>query len=421
MPALRRKKRVPKLQFTNYRNLGWHVQYRDPKTGKPRRHRFGMLSREDADKEYYEWLAAHMRGETPSPKPRRTRHKLPDLLAAPKARPQVVSTEVVSGSLLHIVSGFLTFEESRISDDDDDRREGTITKKTYSARKQFAQEFLKSLNSRHGQGTVGRMQLADLSMEDVEAYNQVLVTAGYSSSQVRKRMQVVKAIIDRAGRPEHGRQLLPWNWDSRDVVHGKPAKRRKLPTLTQLKLVLKECDTQRMAMVWMATGCGFGQRDLAAVRVGQFDKLGYDLRRGKTGIERYGETPKMVWMTLQKHLKEAKRRDGELVFLTQRAMPLVHGDSDSVVLWWTRLRKELGKDGKGLGGFYTLRHLGATEFGSRPGCSIGAMKRWLGHSASSQVADVYMKPVSPESRPAIEWVRHALQTGKADLRSKATK
>jgi integrase len=416
MPALRRKKRVPKLQFTNYRNLGWHVQYRDTKTGKPRRHRFGLLSREDADKAYYEWLAAHMRGETPKATPRRTTHKLPDLLAAPKARLQVVSSEIVQGSLLHIVSGFLTFEESRISDDEDARREGTITKKTYGARKQFAQEFLKTLNSRHGPAAVAKIKLSDLSMEDVEAYNQVLVTAGYSSSQVRKRMQVVKAIIDRAGRPEHGRQLLSWNWDSRDVVHGKPAKRRKLPTLSQLKLILSKCDSQRTAMIWMAIGCGFGQRDLAAVRVGQFDKIGYDLRRGKTGIERYGETPKLVWLVLQKHSKEAKREDGELVFLTQRGMPLVHGDSDSVVLWWTRLRKELGKDGKGLGGFYTLRHLGATEYGSRPGSSIGAMRRWLGHSASSQMADTYMKPVSPENRDVVEWVRNCLSSGKADVR-----
>ena len=28
--------------------------------------------------------------------------------------------------------------------------------------------------------------------------------------------------------------------------------------------------------------------------MGQFDEIGYDLRRGKTGIERRGETPKMV-------------------------------------------------------------------------------------------------------------------------------
>jgi integrase len=97
-------------------------------------------------------------------------------------------------------------------------------------------------------------------------------------------------------------------------------------------------------------------------------------------------------------------------------MPLVHGHTDSVVLWWTKLRESLGEAGENLGGFYTLRHLGATEFGSRAGCSIGAMRRWLGHSASSQMADVYMKPVSPEDRAVVEWVRAAIQSGKADLR-----
>ncbi len=415
MQAKRRKKRVPKLRYMDARKIGWYVAYRDPETGTPRRHRFGMVSREKAETAYYEWLAAHMRGETPLPEPKHTRHKLPDRLAAPKEDPEVTLSEFVPGSILHIVSGFLTFEKSRVSDDGDVRREGTITSKTYGARKQFAREFLKTLNSRHGQREVARMKLADLSMEDVEAYNKVLVTAGYSSSQVRKRMQVVKAIIDRAGRPEHERQQLTWNWDSRDVVHGKPARQRKLPTLRQLKLILQKCDTQRTAMIWMAIGCGFGQRDLAAVRVGLFDKLGYDLRRGKTGIERYGETPKMVWTVLQKYLKEVKRPDGELLFLTMQGMPLVHGASDSVCLWWTRLRRELKKDGKGLGGFYTLRHLGATEYGSRQGCSIGAMRRWLGHSASSQMADVYMKPVSPENREVVEWVRGCLRTGKADL------
>ena len=43
------------------------------------------------------------------------------------------------------------------------------------------------------------MMLADLTMQDVEAFNRLLVTADYSSSQVSKRLRLVKAIIDRAG------------------------------------------------------------------------------------------------------------------------------------------------------------------------------------------------------------------------------
>ena len=343
----------PQLKYKALRNIGWHVSFRDPQTNMPRRHRFGMVSREEAEAAYHEWVAAHLRGETYSLKKARGRRKLDEQLAAPRPNKDGVPAEIVTGSLLHIASGFLTFEESRVNEDAGVRRRGMIMRKTYSSRQQFVREFLQLLNTRYGQGAVGHMTLVDLTMQDVEAYNQLLVTAGYSSSQVTKRLQVVKAIIDRAGRPEYGRQLLSWNWDSRDVAHGKPAEPRKLPTLKQLKLILGKCDTKKTAMVWMAIGCGFGQRDLAVVRAGQFDRISYDLRRGKTGIDRYGDTPKLVWKVLQEHLAEAKRTEGELVFLTRKGMPLVHGHCDSVVLWWTKLRRNLGDDGEGLGGFYT--------------------------------------------------------------------
>lgn len=361
MATQSRKKRVPRLKYSDCRGIGWHVSYRDPDAGTPRRHRFGMVTLAEAESAYHEWVAAHLRGDTPPAPKRHSRRKLDEHLAKPKANPAGVPAEVLPGSLLHIASGFFAFEEGRISDENGARRQGTITQKTCETRKQFAQEFLKFLNSRNGQGAVGRMKLADLTMQDVEGYNRLLVSAGYSSSQVTKRLQVVKAIIDRGGRPEYGQQLLAWNWDSRDVSHGKPGTPRRLPTLTQLKLVLKNCDAQRTAMVWMAIGCGFGQRDLAEVRVGQFDEIGYDLRRGKTGIERYGETPKMVWKTLQEYLAKVKRPEGGLLFLTRKGMPLVHGHTDSVVLWWTKLRAELGEAGEGLGGFYTLRHLGGAQ------------------------------------------------------------
>jgi len=159
-----------------------------------------------------------------------------------------------------------------------------------------------------------------------------------------------------------------------------------------------------------------GQRDHAGGRVGQADKKIYDLRRVKAVSDRYGETPALVWQVITSYLKTVERKPGELMFLTRKSMPLVHEKSDSVAQWWGKLRTELGEDGKGLGGFYTLRHLGATEYGSRTGCSIGGIRRWLGHSASSQMADIYMKPVSPEDRATVEWVRECLETGKTDLR-----
>jgi hypothetical protein len=336
---------------------------------------------------------------------------------ASKSAVKEVGVNALEGSLLYVASSLLRYEESRIRPENSARRQGSITRNLYQRRKQYSKEFLQFINSRHGNAAVARMRLASLTMHDVEAYNRSLVDSDFSASQVSKRLRFVKALIDRAGRPEHGSQVLGWNWDSRDVLHGKPARRRELPTLSQLKLVLKECSPRETAMVWMAIGCGFGQRDLASVRVGQMDKKGYDLRRGKTGIDRYGDTPLMVWNSVAAYLKEEPRETGELMFLTRKRMPLVHENCDSVAQWWMKLREDLEDAGKGLGGFYVLRHLEATEFGSRPGCSIGEMKRWLGHSASSHIADVYMKPVSPENRAVVEWVRSSLQSGKADLKN----
>jgi hypothetical protein len=47
------KRRIPKLQFTKLRGIGWHVSHRHPVTGMPRRERFGNLPRGAAEKAYY--------------------------------------------------------------------------------------------------------------------------------------------------------------------------------------------------------------------------------------------------------------------------------------------------------------------------------------------------------------------------------
>lgn len=227
-------------------------------------------------------------------------------------------------------------------------------------------------------------------------------------------MQAVKAMIDRAGRPEHGGQLLSWNWDSKEVSHGKPTEPRTLPTLTQIKAVLHASDLPHKAMIWLAIGLGFGQRDIASVRVGQIDAQGYDLRRSKTGVERYGETPPLVWAYVSVCIRQHPRTKGDLLFRTRQGLPLVHERSNAITQWWGKLRVQIGETTDTLGGFYTFRHLGATEFGSRPGCSIGDMRRWLGHNTSSQVADVYMRPVSPEDREVVTWVRKRLSSKTLD-------
>ena len=408
-----RRKRVPKLSFTENQGIGWHVSYRDPATGLPKRHRFQIAERSGEERAralYHAWVAQHLGIDTQLPV-----QNLPSQPRKPSG------PQPLSGSLIEITSSLIESERNRIRKEGEPRRQGTIDPRVFTDRRKQIRDFLAFLNSRHGAGAVARMRLADLTMGDIEAYNRHIAESGYSSSQVAKRMQIVRAIIDRAGRPEHGLQVLTWNWDSRDKAHGAPSIERVLPTKDQLRRLLGATDLRGKTLIWLGIGLGFGARDLAAIRVGQIVKDGYDLRRSKTGVERYGETPPPVWAMVSAYQKATTRAPGDLLFRTKTGEPLVHGSSNAVTQWWedlrTRVRLELEKKARKAGkkpvpetisGFYTLRHLGATEFGSRPGTSIGNVKRWLGHTASSNVADLYMRPVRPEYREVVEWVRKRL-------------
>ena len=411
----RKKKRIPKLKFTNCRNIGWHVSYRDPKTGMPKKYRFGNVSRDEASTRYQQWLIEFLSGQVPAPK---KKESAPDLTSDST----VAKLKALPGSFLLVSSSVIRFDEQRCRKDGEPRRKGTISRQHLETRKHAIRQFLQFLNERYGKDAVTRLTIADLTMHDVEAFNRLTAANGTSAKHVIKQMSVVKDIIDRAGRPEHNGQTLSWNWDSRDIIRGKAAKTRSLPTLDQLKAILCASDKREQAIVWIGIGLGFGQSDISAIRAGQIDREGYDLRRGKTQIERYGETPPMVWKAISAYLKETPRPEGELLFVTRRGQPLVHGNRcDAIRLWWERLREELKESKESLSGFYILRHLGATEFGSRPGCSLADMRRWLGHTATSTIADVYMRPVAPEHRKLIEWVRAALLTGKANLESEAVR
>lgn len=408
----RRKKRVPSLRFTTTRGIGWHASYRDPVTNRPTRIRFGA-DKEAALPAYHAWLADHLRGQPPTAVRRAQR---PTVSAKAVTKSAVMTSENARpGSLLLIASGLITLWKSLARQPDERPRRGTIAAKVLIDRTTHLRDFLGHINQRHGQGAVAAMTLADLEMDDVESYNVELVKAGYSSSAVDKRLQVVKALINRAGRKEHGLQTLGWNWGSRDKLPGAATKTWQVPSLEQMRRVLGECGPRERAIVWIAIGLGLGQRDLAALEVGTIDQHGYDLRRSKTGFERYGDTPPLVWNVIRDYLKKTPRQRGDLLFVTRQANPLVHGYVDSVWQWWDDLRTKIGENRATMGGFYMLRHLGATEFGSRPGCSIGAMKRWLGHGASSAMADRYMRPVAPEHRAVVEWVSRSLASGRYDL------
>jgi hypothetical protein len=408
-----RKKRIPQLKHTDTRSIGWHVSYRDPVTGTPRKHRFRVKTRSEALPLYEAWVADWLGRQGDGP--RRAGRQTKRVSSPPRAATESVAVEAVPGSLLLVGSDLIKLWEGQAREPGAPRRKGTIDHRTYSGRKKHVNDFLAFLNERHGAGAVARMRLEALEMEDVEAYNRAYA-AERSESDVIKRMQVVKLLIDRAGRKEHGHQVLGWNWDSRDVEYGRASTPRQLPTLRQLKRLLAETDERGRTLIWTAIGLGFGATDLSAMEPRCIDETSYDLRRSKTSVSRYGDTPPLVWKLISQHIATHRRKSNQPIFLTRNGLTLVHGRTDSVRLWWDKLREAIGESNQSLDGFYVLRHLGATEYGSRDGCSTGAMKLWLGHGASSSMIDRYMRPVGPEHRRLIGWVRGALTSGNYDLK-----
>jgi hypothetical protein len=120
-----RKKRIPQLKHTAVQNIGWHVSYRDPKTGTPRRQRFGMVTKAKAEEAYYQWLGEEfVKGKLPE-RVRRPLRKV-DAADANGKRP-VVAAKITPGSLLHMASGYLRYEESRAREEGDLRRQNDST------------------------------------------------------------------------------------------------------------------------------------------------------------------------------------------------------------------------------------------------------------------------------------------------------
>ncbi|MEX0877032.1 MAG: hypothetical protein WD114_06195, partial [Phycisphaerales bacterium] len=250
---------MPQLKYTELRGIGWHVSYRDPDTGLPKKHRFGDISQAEAERAYHTWVAAYLGYDE------RTAEKVSNatLDKNRNGTTRRMSTSkngqqaAVPGSIAHIASGLIRYETDRARESGGSRATGTISPRTLLDRKKAVKDFLAHINERHGVGAAGRMQLDGLSMDDVESYNREMVENGIAANTLNRKMQAVKKIIDRAGRPEYGQQVLPWNWDSLDRIPGRGTKAKKLPTKKQLEAMLSHCDARGRALIWMGIGLGF--------------------------------------------------------------------------------------------------------------------------------------------------------------------
>jgi len=86
--------------------IGWHVSFRDPETGLPRRHRFGIGERggeERARALYHAWVAKYLGIET----------TLPTKNERSKA-PKHTGLKPLAGSLIEVGSSLIESERARI-------------------------------------------------------------------------------------------------------------------------------------------------------------------------------------------------------------------------------------------------------------------------------------------------------------------
>lgn len=99
-----KRQRIPKLRFTTWRKLGWHVAYRDPESRIPRKHVFGIRERDrepEARVLYHTWVLEHLDGSPGPAHP--TKVKPP-----PKRKPK---GDALSGSVLEIAGGLIEAEQ----------------------------------------------------------------------------------------------------------------------------------------------------------------------------------------------------------------------------------------------------------------------------------------------------------------------
>ena len=108
--AMHRRKRTPKLRFTENRGLGWHVTFRDPTTGIPTKKRLGLVSEQEARVLYHGWLAGHLGDEQPAAVSTSKRSR------AQRSRPRQAHKAIanntgdfLAGSLLDVATSLLHF------------------------------------------------------------------------------------------------------------------------------------------------------------------------------------------------------------------------------------------------------------------------------------------------------------------------
>jgi hypothetical protein len=132
-----RKRRIPQLRYTDNRGIGWHVSYRDPETGTPKKHRFGRVTKGEANRAYEAWLAAWLQDDHEAARAIRPGHKAKTEARQKRAEQDAIRAEVKAepGSLVHVASGLFKYDEARVRQPGEGRAAGSIAPRAMLNRK----------------------------------------------------------------------------------------------------------------------------------------------------------------------------------------------------------------------------------------------------------------------------------------------
>ncbi len=333
-------------------------------------------------------------------------------------------------SLPVIANAYILHERERVRPDGAKRIRGTISIRVFDDNRRQVVNILKWCKNRY------KASLKEL------AFNELMTEADYESmmiyfanrlsgSQINKHRQRFWDIV-RFARRKPFRVYFPFNRDDVRSFGGVvERKQRTLPTVDMVQKILSIATIRERLWIWLGMGLGFGNDDVSHSQLENFDAQSYDMRRGKTGFARYGVMRPMVWAHIQEYLKHFPRKKDELLFITAKGNPVVwvrtktenelkNGTStngpaptlfvrsDSLSQRWNKLKNAAGLRAW-QEGFYIWRHIGATAYASREGVGIAQLRTFLGHG-KSQVADEYMKPLTPKTKKFVKWVNEMLDS-----------
>jgi integrase len=411
-----RKTRIPKLSIKPEANTGRYYTSFRTADGKSRRQRFTKDANE-SQMLYHRWIIEHY-----------------DKSVKIISEEQNNFNNNFQLSLPVIANSYVKYEKERVRKDDAKRIRGTISIRVFNDNRCQVVNILRWCKD-HFNERLTKKPFDELFTEtDYESMMMHFVNR-MSNSQVNKHRQRFWEIVH-FSRRELYRIRFPFSiQDVRRFGGSEKRKKRQIPTVKMIQQILTASSIRDKLWIWMGLGLGFGNDDLARCRLEHFDKNSYNMSRGKTELPRYGPMRPMVWNTLQCYLKDNYRKLEEPLFISAKGNPLVwvktktkeelengtstsgpakvlYRRSDNLSQRWNKLKKQAGLlDWKE--GFYIWRHLGATAYASREGISLAHLRTFLGH-AKSQVADEYMKPLSPEIKKVVKWINEMLDSNDID-------